>query len=68
MLTAIIVYLIIGTGIVLYVGNAVSDVVKDTFLATKVTYYICMIIISPPLFLYGIAKGVYQELKNKSES
>ncbi len=65
MLTAIIVYLIIGGIIVLYLRNTLADIVKDDTLAMKVIYCVWMIIIAPPLFIYGIAKGVYQELKNK---
>ena len=68
MLTAIIVYLIIGAIIILYLRNTLSDVVKDDTLAMKVIYYALMIIIAPLLFIYGIAKGAYQEFKNKSES
>lgn len=35
----------------------------------KIVYYAYMIIIAPVLFMYGIAKGAYQELKErKSES
>jgi len=68
MLTEIIVYLIIGGIITLYLCNTLGDVVKDDTLATKVIYYAWMIVIAPLLFIYGIAKGVYQELKNKSES
>ena len=68
MLTAIIVYLIIGGIIVLYLFNGLDDIVKDETLAMKVLYYVEMIIMAPPLFIYGIGKGIYQELKNKSES
>lgn len=68
MLTAIIVYVIIGGFITLYLRNILGDIVKDDTLAMKVLYCILMVVISPPLFIYGIAKGVYQELKNKSES
>ena len=68
MLTAIIVYLIIGVIMVLYLFNDLADMVKDETLAMKVLYSVWMIVIAPPLFIYGIAKGVYQELKNKSES
>lgn len=68
MLTAIIVYLIIGAIIVLLLRNILADVVKNENLAGKVIYYIVMIVIAPPLFIYGIAKGAYQELKNKLES
>lgn len=68
MLTAIIAYLIIGGIIVLFLRNTLADIVKDDTLAMKVIYCVWMIIIAPPLFIYGIAKGAYQELKNKSES
>jgi hypothetical protein len=68
MLTVIIVYLIIGGVITLYLCNTLGDVVEDDTLAMKVIYYAWMIVIAPPLFIYGIAKGVYQELKHKSES
>ena len=68
MLTAIIVYLIIGGIIVLFLRNTLADIVKDDALAMKVIYCVWMIIIAPPLFIYGIVKGAYQELKNKSES
>ena len=68
MLTAIIVYLIIGGIITLYLRNTLSDVVKDDTLAMKVIYYAWTIVIALPFFIYGIAKGVYQEFKNKSES
>ena len=68
MLTAIIVYLIIGGIIALYLRNTLGDIVEDDTSAMKVIYYVWMIVIAPPLFIYGIAKGVYQELKNKSES
>lgn len=68
MLTAIIVYLIIGVIIVVFCCDVLADVAKNANLAIKVIYYIAMIVIAPPLFIYGIAKGAYQELKNKSES
>lgn len=68
MLTAIIAYLIIGGIIMLSQWNTLADIAKNDTLAMKVIYYICMIVITPPVFIYGIAKGVYQELKNKSES
>ena len=68
MLTAIIVYLIIGAIIILYLRNTLSDVVKDDTLAMKVIYYALMIIIAPLLFIYGFAKGFYREFKNKLES
>lgn len=68
MLTVIIVYLIIGGVITLYLCNTLGDVVEDDTLAMKVIYYAWMIVIAPPLFIYGIAKGVYQELKHKLES
>lgn len=67
MLTAIIVYLTIGGIIVLYLRNTLADVVKFETTVTKIMYYVGMIIIAPPLFIYGIGKGTYQELKNKSE-
>lgn len=68
MLTAIIVYLIIGGIITLYLCNTLGDIAKDETLASKVIYYAWMIVLAPPLVIYGIAKAVYQELKNKSES
>ena len=68
MLTAIIVYLIIGAISVLLLRNTLADVVKNENLAVKVIYYIAMIVIALPGIIYGFAKGVYQEFKNKSES
>lgn len=68
MLTAIIVYLIIGGIITLCLYNTLSDIVKDKTLAIKVIYYAGIIVIAPPLFLYGIAEGFYEASKNKSES
>ena len=68
MLTAIIVYLIIGAITVLLLRNVFADVVKNENLAIKVIYYIAMIVIALPGITYGFAKGVYQEFKNKSES
>ena len=68
MLTAIIVYLIIGAITVLLLRNVLADVVKNKNLATKVIYYIAMIVVAFPGFIYGVAKGVYREFKNKSES
>ena len=68
MLTAIIVYLIVGAIIVLLLRNILADVVKNANLAIKVIYYIAMIVIALPGIIYGFAKGVYQEFKNKSES
>ena len=67
MLTAIIVYLMIGAIIVLLLRNVFADVVKNENLAIKVIYYIAMIVIALPGIIYGFAKGVYQEFKNKSE-
>ena len=54
MLTAIIVYLIIGGIIVLFLRNILADIVKDNTLAMKVIYCVWMIIIAPPLFIYSI--------------
>lgn len=68
MLTAIIVYLIIGVIMVLYLFNDLADMVKDETLAMKVLYSVEAIIITPPLVIYCIVKGAYQKLKNKSES
>ena len=68
MLTAIIVYLIIGTIIVLLLRNTLADVVKNENLAIKVIYYIAMIVSALPAIIYGFAKGFYREFKNKSES
>ena len=68
MLTAIIVYLIIGAIIVLLLRNVFADVVKNENLAIKVIYYIAMIVIALPGIIYGFLKGVYQEFKNESES
>ena len=68
MLTAIIVYLIIGVIIVVFCRDVLADVVKNANLAIKVIYYIVMIVIALPGIIYGFAKYVYQELKNKSES
>ena len=68
MLTAIIVYLIIGAIIVLLLRNILADAVKNENLAVKVIYYIAMIVVALPGIIYGFAKGVYQEFKNKSES
>ena len=68
MLTAIIVYSIIGAITVLLLRNVFADVVKNENLAVKVIYYIAMIVVALPGIIYGFAKGVYQEFKNKSES
>lgn len=68
MLTAIIVYLIIGAITVLLIRNALADALKNENLAIKIMSYIAMIVIALPEIIYGFAKGVYQELKNKSES
>lgn len=68
MLTAIIVYLMIGGTIALHLCNTFIDIVKDDNLAMKVIYCVWMVVIAPPLFICGIVKGIYQELKNKSES
>ena len=68
MLTAIIVYLIIGAIVVLLLRNILADAVKNENLAVKVIYYIAMIVVALPGIIYGFAKDVYQEFKNKSES
>lgn len=68
MLIAIIVYLIIGVIMVFCMFNDFADMVKDETLAMKVLGFVETIIITPPLALYYIAKGVYQKLKTKSES
>ena len=68
MLIAIIVYFIIGVITVLLLRNVLADAVKNENLAVKVLYYIAMIVVALPGFIYGFAKGVYQEFKNKSES
>ena len=58
MLTAIIVYLIIGAIIVLLLRNILADVVKNENLAVKVIYYIAMVVIALPVSIYGFCKGV----------
>ena len=68
MLITIIVYFIIGVITVLLLRNVLADAVKNENLAVKVLYYIAMIVVALPGFIYGFAKGVYQEFKNKSES
>ena len=68
MLTAIIVYLIIGAIIVLLFYDVLNDAAKNKNLAVKVIYYITMIVIALPTFICGFVKSLYQEFKNKSES
>ena len=68
MLTAIIVYLIIGAIIVLLLRNVLADAAKNENLAVKIICYIAMIVIALPELIYGFLKGAYQEFKNKSES
>ncbi|MFR5778415.1 MAG: hypothetical protein ACLUGH_08925 [Oscillospiraceae bacterium] len=69
MIAAIITYLIIGGIIVRWLNRTLSDIVREETLIMKIVYYAYMIIIAPVLFMYGIAKGAYQELKErKSES
>ena len=68
MLTAIIVYLIIGAIIVLLLRNILDDAVTTAHLVGKAIYYIAMIVIALPVFIYGFAKGFYREFKNKLES
>lgn len=63
MLTAIIVYLIIGVIMVLDLFNDLADMVKDEILAMKVLYFVEAIIITPPLIVYGIVKYIYQKTK-----
>ena len=63
MLTAIIVYLIIGAIIVLLLRNILADVVKNENLAGKVIYYIAMIVIALPVCTYNFAKAFYREYK-----
>ena len=63
MLTAIIVYLIIGAISVLLLRNVLADVVKNENLAIKIMYYIAMIVVALPGIIYGFLKGVYQEFK-----
>ena len=63
MLTAIIVYLIVGTIIVLLLRNILADVVKNENLAGKVIYYIAMIVIALPVCTYNFAKAFYREFK-----
>lgn len=68
MLIAIIVYLIIGVIMTLCLFNDLAGMVKDENLAMKVLGFVETIIITPPLAIYYIAKGIYQKLKTKSES
>lgn len=68
MLTAIIVYLIVGAIIVLLLRNTLADAAKNENLAGKVICYIAMVVIALPAIIYGFAKGCYREFKNKSES
>ena len=63
MLTAIIVYLIIGAIIVLSLRNVLDDVVKNENLAGKIIYYIAMVVIALPVYTYNFAKGFYREFK-----
>ena len=63
MLTAIIVYLIIGAITVLLLRNVLADVVKNENLAVKVIYYIAMIVIALPVCTYNFAKAFYREYK-----
>ena len=67
MLTAIIVYLIIGAIIVLLFYDVLDDAAKKANLAVKVIYYITMIVIALPALICGFVKGLYQEFKNKLE-
>ena len=63
MLTAIIVYLIIGAIIVLLLRNILADVVKNENLAGKVIYYIGMVVIALPVIIYGFAKVVLSRIQ-----
>ena len=63
MLTAIIVYLIIGAITVFLLRNVFADVVKNENLAGKVIYYIAMIVIALPVCTYNFAKAFYREYK-----
>lgn len=68
MLTAIIVYLIIGAIIVLLLRNKLADAAKNENLAVKVICYIAMIVIALPEIIYGFAKAFYREYKKISRS
>ena len=63
MLTAIIVYLMIGAIIVLLLRNVLADVVKNENLAGKAIYYIAMVVIALPVCTYNFAKAFYREFK-----
>ena len=63
MLTAIIVYLIVGAIIVLLLRNILADVVKNETIAGKVIYYIAMVVIALPVYIYNFAKAFYREFK-----
>lgn len=65
MIAAIITYLIIGGIIVRWLNRSLSEIVREETLAMKIVYYVYMIAIAPVLFMYGIAKGAYQELKKR---
>ena len=68
MLTAIIVYVIIGAIIVLLFYDVLADAAENANLAIKIIYYIAMIVIALPALICGFVKSLYQEFKNKLES
>lgn len=68
MLTAIIVYLIIGGMIILWMRDAMSAIFGEYSLGVRIVAYVFMVLAAPVCFVYGVVESVYQELKNKLES
>ena len=69
MLTAIIVYLIIGSAIILWMHNDMSAIFGDESLGMQIIGYVIMVLIAPVCYVCGVAKGVYQcYRRNKLES
>ena len=69
MLTAIIVYLIIGGMIILRLHNDMSAIFGEESLGMQIIGYVVMVLIAPVCFVRGVAESVYQCCRrNKLES
>lgn len=65
MLTAIIVYVSIGAAITFVGRNKLARTVKGESLATRISFYIAMVVIAPVCAIYGFMKVMYDELFRK---
>lgn len=67
LITILTVYLIIGCIIVLYFYNELAEAAVGLSTATKVLYYICMILIAPAVGTCTYVKAIIESIRKNGK-